>query len=214
MAPLTLVNPPGEKMQYSDLGFETIGAIIAKVSGQSFEDYIRDHIFLPLGMKNSSFLLSDIPPASLASPHEVNKVISVSPDFPYSRQHAPSSHLFSNVQDMNRFAQAQLGRGQLGWNRILPAKAYDTMWAPEIPTALHSPWEKTLGLGWFLGEHAGHRLVGHGGGDTGFSCGFVMAPDDGLAVVVMINRLDSAEDIAFNIMQWLLEADATGNPAH
>lgn len=208
MAPLKLVAKPGQKMQYSDLGFETIGVIISKVSGQSFESYIHDHIFSPLGMKHSSFLLSDIPPASLASPHEVDETTTVSPDFPYSRQHAPSSHLFSNVQDMNRFAMAQLNRGRLGDVEILPASAYDVMWHPEIATTLYSPWEKTLGLGWFLGEDKGHRLVGHGGGDTGFSCGVVMAPDDGMAVIVMINRLESAEDVAFTVMDMLLKAKA------
>jgi CubicO group peptidase (beta-lactamase class C family) len=126
--------------------------------------------------------------------------------FPYSRQHAPSSHLFSNVEDMSRFALAQLNQGQLGEVRILPVTAYEEMWTPQGDTNLPSPWERKVGLGWFLGGQEGHRLVGHGGADIGFGCGFIMAPDDGLAVVVMVNRQFPADDFSYYVMEWLLEA--------
>jgi hypothetical protein len=68
---------------------------------------------------------------------------------------------------MNRFALAQLNRGELDGVRILPTSAYNIMWSPEIATALPSPWEKKLGLGWFLGgpsgaSHGGARRWRHG----------------------------------------------------
>jgi CubicO group peptidase (beta-lactamase class C family) len=205
-----LENPPGEKMQYSDVGFEILGDVIAKVSGQSFEDYIHDHIFAPMQLHHTSFKLKDIATDILASPHVIdpgaNKV-KVNSYYPYSRLHAPSSHLLSNVDDMNRYALVQLDQGITPQSRVLPASAYKIMWTPEIPTNMQSKWEKNLGLGWFLGDHDGHRLVGHGGGDTGFACGFIMAPEDGIAVVVMENREDSAEDIAFEVMALLLKAE-------
>lgn len=199
---------PGKAMQYSDLGFEILGDVIAKVSGQSFEAYTQEHIFAPLGMKHTSFIVRDIPSELLAAPHEVSLskpfVISY---FPYSRQHAPSSHLFSNVEDMSRYALAQLNQGQLGETRILPTAAYEEMWTPQGDTNLPSPWEKKVGLGWFLGGQEGHRLVGHGGMDIGFGCGFIMALDDGLAVVVMVNREYPAEEFSYQVMAWLLEAE-------
>jgi CubicO group peptidase (beta-lactamase class C family) len=64
-----------------------------------------------------------------------------------------------------------------------------------------------VGLGWFLGEQDGRRLVGHGGMDIGFGCGFIMAPDDGLAVIVMVNRDHPAEEFSYQVMDWLLEAE-------
>jgi CubicO group peptidase (beta-lactamase class C family) len=194
-------------MQYSDLGFEILGDVIAKISGQSFESYIRQHIFVPLGMQHTSFMLQDIPADTLAAPHVLDPNLKINDYFPYSRQHAPSSHLLSSVEDMSRFALAQLNQGQLGTKRIVSAAAYQSMWGPEIDTTIDSPWERKIGLGWFLGEHDGHHLVGHGGGDIGFACGFIMAPDDGLAVVVMTNRQVSAEDISYQVMVWLLEAE-------
>jgi len=201
-----LQSAPGAQMQYSDLGFEILGDVIAKVSGQSFEAYTQDHIFTPLGMQHTTFLVRDVPPELLAAPHVRQYPSSaVNSFFPYSRQHAPSSHLFSNVEDMSRYALAQLNQGQLGEMRILPAAAYEEMWAPQGDTNLPSMWEKKVGLGWFIGGEEGHRLVGHGGLDVGFGCGFIMAPDDGLAAVVMTNRDYAAEGFSYLVMAWLLE---------
>lgn len=197
-----LNSAPGEQMQYSDLGFEILGDVIAKVSGQSFEDYTQEHIFAPLGMQHTSFMVKDIPPELLAGPHDHGQPLNF---FPYSRQYAPSSTLLSNVTDMSRYALAQLNLGQLGETRILPATAYEEMWTPQIDSSLGGEWEKEAGLGWFLGEQKGHRLVGHGGDDWGFSCGFIMAPDDGLAVILMGNRQYSTEAFSYYVMQWLLE---------
>lgn len=196
---------PGKSMQYSDLGFEILGDVIAKVSGQNFEAYTQEHIFGPLGMMHTSFMVRDIPPELLAAPHGYGP--KVNSFFPYSRQHAPSSHLFSNVDDMLRYALAQLNQGQLGETRILPAIAYGEMWTAQGDTNLPSPWERKVGLGWFLGGQEGPRLVGHGGMDIGFGCGFIMAPDDGLAVVVMVNREYPAEEFSYQVMAWLLEAE-------
>jgi len=207
---LGLEREPGRRMSYSDLGFEILGDVIAKVSGQSFEDYMRDHVFVPLGMSHSSFLLADVPPQRLAAPHVGDATLPVSDFYPYSRQHAPSSHLFSTTEDMSRFALAQLGRGCLGEARILPPNAYDGMWAPQVPTAIESVWERQLGLGWFVGARAGHRLVGHEGQDTGYASELLLAPEDGVAVVVMANRQVSLEVFAFQIMCWLLDSPVQG----
>jgi hypothetical protein len=87
------------------------------------------------------------------------------------------------------------------------------MWAPEIATSLPSPWEKQLGLGWFLGALAQHRLVGHAGGDTGFAVETILAPDDGVAIVAMVNREFMVEDFSTSIMRWLLEPSSAVNCA-
>lgn len=200
-----LERDPGSQMSYSDLGFELLGGVIAKVSGQSFEAYVSEQIFRPLGMTHSTFLLSDVPPALLAAPH-VGETAPVLCDFyPYSRQHAPSSHLFSTIDDMNRFALAQLDRGRLDGVRILPATAYETLWHGQIATTIESLWERQLGLGWFVGGRGSHRLVGHEGQDTGYGSELIIAPDDGMAVIVLANRQYSLEAFALQIIGWLLD---------
>lgn len=204
---LKLLNAPGsERGYYSDLGFEILGDVIAKVSDQSFEDYTQEHIFAPLEMKHTSFMVQHIPPELLAAPHvQQGAQTGVNSFFPYSRQHAPSSHLLSNVADMNRFALAQLNRGQLGEVRILPAAAYEEMWGTTYEYNLPSPPETGYGLGWGIGELAGHRMIDHGGLDIGFHSEFLMAPDDGLSIIIMANRDYDSWDLQIQVMQWLLE---------
>ncbi len=64
-----LLFSPGEDWSYSSIGFNVLGDVIAKVSGQTFEDYMQEHIFTPLGMEDSSFLLSEVDPERLVTPH-------------------------------------------------------------------------------------------------------------------------------------------------
>jgi CubicO group peptidase (beta-lactamase class C family) len=211
---MQLLYAPGFTGYYSDLGFEILGDVIAKVSGQSFEAYTQEHIFAPLGMKHTTFLVREVAPELLAEPHvlEGNEIV-VNSFFPYSRQHAPSAHLLSNVDDMCRLALAHLNRGQLGEARILPPTAYEEMWGTAYHINVAMQHQKGYGLGWGIGELVGHRLVMHGGQDIGFHSEFVMAPDDGLAVVILANHECDAWDLQFQVMQWLLEAKDSGGAA-
>ncbi|MEZ4768828.1 MAG: serine hydrolase domain-containing protein [Caldilineales bacterium] len=69
----SLTYPPGEDWAYSNTGFDVLGDVIAKVSGQTYEDYMQNNILKPLDMTNSSYLLSDLDPALLAMPHLLNE---------------------------------------------------------------------------------------------------------------------------------------------
>jgi CubicO group peptidase (beta-lactamase class C family) len=101
----TLLFPPGMGWSYSNSGFDTLGDVIAKVSGQSYEDYVQEHILAPLGMEDSTFLLADVDPAVLVAPHTWNDdgTVVVQDFYPYLRKHGPSSTLFSTVRDMASF---------------------------------------------------------------------------------------------------------------
>jgi CubicO group peptidase (beta-lactamase class C family) len=201
---VTLRHAPGTTMQYSDLGFEILGDVVAKSSGLDFETYMKRKIFSPLGMQQTSFLLRSIKEEALAAPHVGDENMVVNAYYPYSRQHAPSSHLFSTVRDMSRFALAMLDQGRAATPGVLPEDAFARMWTPEIATNMPSPWEKQLGLGWFLGNTGSHRLVGHAGGDTGFGSDFILAPDDGVAVTVMVNCDQEVEGLTLEVVRRML----------
>lgn len=199
---LKLNSAPGQQGSYSDLGFEILGDVIAKVSGQSFEDYTQAHIFTPLGMTHTSFMLKDISPDLLSAPHVLKgSQVVVNNYFPYSRQHAPSSNLMSNVNDMARFALASLNHGQLGNTRILSTAAYDEMWGKAYD--INIPDNK-YGLGWIISQLTGHQLIGHGGEDIGFQNAFILAPKDGIAVMIMTNQQYGDWGLLIQLEQWLL----------
>ncbi len=178
-----LVFAPGEKFGYSNTAYEILGDVIAKVSGESFEDYVQHNILTPLGMKDSTLLVREANPQLLASPHvmENDKVV-VSKIFPYNRAHAPSSTLYSSIEDMSRWAIANLNRGELDGKRILKRETVDAMWRPVVDAL-----SMKEGISWFTTDKQGHRFVLHSGGDVGFESLVVLAPEDGVAVVGMSN---------------------------
>lgn len=204
---LALIADPGERFAYSNIAFEVLGDLVAKTSGISFEQFVREHILLPLGLQRSTLLVRDADPDLLATPHVQNEAgnMIVSEVFPYNRAHAPSSTLYSNVVELSRWAVAQLNRGELDGVRILPEHYYSQMWQPQAETGWSSGTK--IGLTWFLWERQGHQLVGHDGEDVGFSSSLVLVPDQQLSVVILCN-CDSAlpEDLADEVVDMLLAA--------
>jgi CubicO group peptidase (beta-lactamase class C family) len=188
-----LIFPPGKRYRYSNMAFEVLGDVIAKVSGESFEDYVQHHILTPLRMKDSTLLVKQADPKLLAWGHELNADAKPFPSkvYPYNRMHSPSSDLHSNVLDMSRWAIANMNRGELDGVRILKAPTYDVMWRPagdfvrtgDVPATANA----RPGISWFLGDYRGDMLVWHNGSDTGFRSGLAMLPDQKIAVVWMTN---------------------------
>lgn len=183
LASLPLIAEPGTRRQYSNIAFEVLGDVIAKVSGISFEDYVQKNILEPLGMTESTLLVKKTDPKLLTSPHVRGSSyeVEVSKVFPYNRMHSPSSTLYSNVEDMSRWAIANMNGGELRGRRILRASTYDVMWKP---TGELLP---QVGISWFLNKYKEHRVVTHSGGDTGFVSNLVLLPDQKIAVVMMSN---------------------------
>ena len=213
----TLIAAPGATWAYSNIGFEVLAEVIAKVSGQPFEDYIQQRILTPLGMTKSTLLMTDIDSTRMAFGHTKDSVGEYRPlgYYPYNRRHAASSTLHSSVDDMLRWGAANLGRGRLGDRRILAASSYDEMWKPQrdmLPelaeqarqAGVKLPFDSmAIGLSWFLPVRAGRREVWHSGGDNGFRTDLVLAPREQVAIVVLING-DATDPIALS--QQLLAA--------
>ncbi|HUT15158.1 MAG TPA: serine hydrolase domain-containing protein, partial [Anaerolineae bacterium] len=189
LADRELLFEPGRWFSYSNLAFEVLGDLIAKVSGQSFADYVKEHILLPLGMKDSSILIRDVDPALLASGHVQgdNGEVLVSEHYAYNRRHGPSSTLHSSVVDMSRWAIANMNRGELEGTRILDASSYELLWKPTLTARVRGDNRVLIGLSWFLSSFHGQPTVEHGGGDIGYITNFVMVPDAGVAVIVLSN---------------------------
>jgi len=178
-----LIAAPGEVFRYSNMAYEVLGDVIAKVSGEAFEGYVKAHLLAPLGMKDSTLLKAEVDPKLATRPHVLGDRLDavVSPVYPYNRMHAPSSTLHSNVIDMSRWALANLRRGELEGKRILKESTYEVMWKPT-----GSP-DRPVAISWFQDEHKGHRTLSHGGGDTGYRSQLTLFPDEGVALVLMVN---------------------------
>jgi CubicO group peptidase (beta-lactamase class C family) len=183
---------PGSAFSYSNAGFELLGLLLSRVTGTTFEDAMRQQVLSPLGMRNSTFLRGEVPGELAASPH-VGMPLSVPEGaYPYTRRHAPSSTLHSNLVEMCRWivahfepAEVPAGGSDGHWARLDPGLV-DLMWQPVVPVG-RPPWEEAMALGWAVGSYRGHRTLSHSGADPGFGSKLVLVPDQRTGVVVLAN---------------------------
>ena len=199
-----LIGAPGEKFAYSNVAYEVLGLLVARTSGQSFEDYIKQHILLPLGMNSSTFLKMEVAPEHATAPHLVLPPTVVSQEYPYNRAHAPSSTLHSSARELCNWALMNLNRGEFQGQHILESKSFEKMWNPYQQLGLAYPTE-FVGLSWFIDTYRGYRTVRHDGADTGFQTDLILLPDQSLAVIVLANTLPApVSKVTFAIVDRLL----------
>jgi CubicO group peptidase (beta-lactamase class C family) len=185
-----LQSDPGTAFSYSNAGFELIGLVLARVTGTTFEEAIRQQVLVPLGMRRSTFLRAEVPAELAASPH-VGMPLQVPGDaYPYSRRHAPSSTLHSNLVETCRFMQALLAPGAVSAMDSEPAwlhpELLELMWRP-VASVGRPPWEEAAALGWSVGSYRGQRTLSHSGADPGFGSKLVLVPEQRTGVVFLAN---------------------------
>ncbi|HET6652387.1 MAG TPA: serine hydrolase domain-containing protein, partial [Nocardioides sp.] len=183
---------PGSMHSYSNAGFELLGLLLSRVTGTTFESAVRQQVLTPLGMPNSTFLRAEVPRHLAASPH-VGMPLQVPGDaYPYTRRHAPSSTLHSNLVEMCRWvvahfepAETAAGGPEGQWAR-LDQGLLDLLTQPVVPVG-RPPWEEAAALAWSVGSYHGHRTLSHTGADPGFGSKVVLVPDVRTGVVMLAN---------------------------
>ena len=180
----TLLFEPGERFQYSNAGPIVLGLIIEKISGQSYFDYVKEHIYKPAGMINSDCYEMDAVVENLAFGYTRTDMDGHPVDGPrrnnmflHAVRGGPAGGGWSTVEDLFGFAKA-LQSGQL------VGKAYvDTL------TTGKEEMGPDMKYGYLFGEEFrdGHRIVGHNGGAPGISAQLDMYVDLGYTVAVLSN---------------------------
>lgn len=206
-----LIWEPGEGFAYSNIAFEILGDVIAKVSGISFEQYMKENILEILEMKESNFYKPSVSKKLLTSPHVINNKEKygpvVSDIYPYNRTHGPSSTLCSNVVEMCSYAIANLSEGSFGNKEILKASSYLELWRKQASTNWGG-YISDVGLSWFLGEYKDNKICSHSGCDTGYRSNLILLPEKRAAIIMMINYdYISLNTISKSIMDIILDEE-------
>lgn len=202
IAPLKMIAAPGEKFAYSNMAFECLGDVIAKVSGMSFDDYVKVHILNPAGMPESTFLKPEYLPENWAAGHLHTLETFVWDGYPYHRAHGPSSTLHSSAIEMCNWAITNLKRGSFAGSRVLQSSSYDLLWTPRAEAREN----EQVGLSWFLGKFHRINTVGHGGGDTGFNTMLILLPEARMAAVALCNLIPApVERLVLAALECLLD---------
>jgi len=181
---------PGDKWDYRNTNYVLLGAIIHKVTGSFYADYLRERIFKPLGM-NSTRLISEadiIPNRSSGYEHKgeiIQNQSWVSPTFNSTADGA----LYFNVLDLAKWDEALYG------TKLLRQSSLDRTWTVFLLND-GKPNEGTYGFGWDISSVNSHKQIDHGGSWQGFRCHILRYPDDSISVVVLANA-DSARPEQF-----------------
>jgi len=197
---LKLDSDPSSEYQYSNLAYDILGYVIEKVSGSTFDDFLKENILNKSRMDNSDFRYFKINDSLKTSPHSkrwVTKNIYERKTYPYTREHAPSSTLNSSSKDLSKwmisFLQT-LGDSDL-YNK------YSTMTEPAFRP---NPY---IGLGFQLSDISSKKTIGHYGGDKGFRSYLIMIPEAKIGLVLLANcdyDEDFRQEIIHPIAQLML----------
>ena len=184
---------------YDNLLYITAGQIIPAVTGTSWDEFIQQRIFLPLGMNATNLSNTAFKPGEdYAFPHSrVDGKLQVV-DFGNLDNAAPAGAINSSAIDMAQWVILQLGRGHPlnGNQRLFSEKQSREMWSAQtiLPSGDPSPSLLALktnfaayGLGWGLRDYHGRKLVGHTGGVSGFVSRVMLVPEENLGVVILTN---------------------------
>jgi CubicO group peptidase (beta-lactamase class C family) len=207
-----MVGLPGERFAYSNIAYDVLGYLITKVSGATFEEFMKKHVLEQSGMYNSTFSFQDVPINQLAVPHIRNPKISVNPILPYHRADAPASFLYSTVMDMCQWILTSLNQGRNNGKQILSPASYDLMWSP-VAHRGYPPFREEMGLGWALGRFEGVRTIAHGGGGFGWSCHLILLPEKKSGTIILVNEESSAiESLEQAVVRTMLGLEPQAGP--
>jgi CubicO group peptidase (beta-lactamase class C family) len=208
---------------YDNLLYMTAGQIIPAVTGTSWDDYIRQRIFAPLGMKHSNVSSKDFKPGDdYSAPHSrVDGKLQVLPLEDLDNV-GPAGSINSCAADLARWVQLQLNHGKFADRDgyLFTEGRSRELWSPQtiLPTGNPPPALAGLkanfadyALGWALRDYHGRKLVGHTGGVGGFVSRVMLVPEENLGVVVLTNAEETGafDAILYHVLDYYFHLPAT-----
>lgn len=178
---IPLAFAPGEKWQYSNMGYVTLGILIGKVTGKFYGDVLQERIFRPLGMGATRVINeADIVPDRAAGYRLVKGAVKNQEWVSPTMNTTADGSLYFNILDLAKWDAA------LYTEKLLRASSLQAMWTP-VTLNNGKPNSAGYGFGWRTGEVGGHRVIEHGGAWQGFTSNISRYVDDRLTVVVLAN---------------------------
>src|SRR5262245_43509683 len=170
---------PGSKWRYNNSGYFLLGAIIEKVAGKSYADFVKESIFSPLGMTHTFY--GDVEPilAGRAAGYSKQGESFVNAAYLSMKKPYAAGSLLSNVDDL------ALWDASLYTEKLLTA---DSKRRAHTAYRLADGTSTRYGYGWGVGESDGHPTISHGGGINGFLTEAVRLPDEKVFVALLTNR--------------------------
>lgn len=188
---------PGTRFSYSSPGFTLAGYILEKVSGQRYQDYMKQNLLKPIGMKT----------ATIGSSEECRRTLAVGYDkngrpFPtWYDYDEPAGALNASIKEMAFFIRFMLNRGAVGEEQVISDSLFDRIGKPTTTLAARAGLPSGYSFGIGTKYRGGAKWYGHGGAVPGFLAEYAYNLDQGLGFVVMQNSFDvSFYDDVFSLV--------------
>jgi CubicO group peptidase (beta-lactamase class C family) len=205
---------------YSNLLFLTAGEIIPVVSGKSYDDYIKESFFVPLGMKNTNTSIKYMKGASekslagayenIAKPHYIKNGKTTPIKYISWDNITPAGGINSTAEEMTYWIKMLLNNGKFNGNLVLTENALNTVWTAHNNQAI-SKFDKYLfpsmnfhsyGLGWDMFTFHGRKVICHSGGLDGMVLQLCIVPEENLGFVILTN---SSNYLPYALMYKILD---------
>jgi CubicO group peptidase (beta-lactamase class C family) len=189
---------PGERMSYSNSGYLVLGSIIEKVAGQSYEKFIVENIFTPLGMKDSGYdsntaLIKRRASGYVRAPAGFANATYIHMSVPHA-----AGALYSTTEDLLKWEQALFG------GKVVSKASLDRM---------ITPFKNNYGFGLTSATPNGRRVVAHGGGIDGFNTQMAYYPDSRTVVIVLSNVAGPVPDMLAGQLAALMHGESVTLPS-
>lgn len=203
-----LKNSFRQKYGYSNVMFVAAGEVIKSVTGKTWDEFIAEKIFNPIGMTNSTTTNKNLThDDNIAFPHLKREVM----DFISYDNCGPAASINSSVDDLLKWAQMWLDNGKVGEEAIISGKSIQTIFASHTVlnggkgNEIGGRHFRNYGLGWFMQDYSGRKIISHDGGLPGFLSRVLIVPEDSLGLVILENDFEFINDpIAFKILDMFM----------
>jgi CubicO group peptidase (beta-lactamase class C family) len=183
---------PGEKWNYSNSGYVLLGYLIEKISGQTYEQFVRDNIFTPLGMKDSGYDSNRMLIPLRAAGYAPTPNGPVNAEFIHMSVPHGAGGLYSTTEDMLRWTEGLYG------GKLLSAASLEKM---------TTPFKNDYAFGLISRMVNGRKIIDHGGGIEGFNTMLIYYPAMKLTIVTLANLNGTAAGELANKLGALMHGD-------
>jgi CubicO group peptidase (beta-lactamase class C family) len=176
----------GEKFQYQNVMYTAAGEAVARAQNSTWDRLIVTKIFRPLGMTASDTTVAAMQKSrDFSFGYDYNATTKVTRRLPQREipAAAPAGAINSTVRDMAQWLRLMLGNGVVNGRRMVSEKGFDELVRKQMNVA----GTVDYGLGWFLRQWNGHKVIEHGGNIDGFNAQVAMMPDQRLGFVLLTN---------------------------
>jgi CubicO group peptidase (beta-lactamase class C family) len=216
--------PMRQTFLYNTMMYASAGYIVELLSGKTWEEFVRERLFIPLGMTSTVFSIDDVlKQPDHGVPYTERRDSDEIYEIPYYREQVgvgPAGAINSNIEDLSKWLIALMNGGRVGGKAVIPPNVVKATLEPAIALP-NSELEargygellnQAYGTGRFSGSYRGHLIAFHGGDINGFHSQIACLPQEGVGVIVLVIGDHAAplyDIVSYSVFERMLRLSQT-----